>query len=305
MHMVSEKASGNLKNQIMRSATAMLALGFAKEIEMRKVNQYEIRLKRQSIILLAILCALLASCVDGDGAQDTTRGQATSSLAAPPTENPSALRPESATAPDTMAEEQLPEYELVRKNDADQGHISAIRINAVVSGQITEGGLRRLLLKLLAEANSTASQQRVFIYLFQSHEHFESGYGQWIAMLKPGTGAQPDIDIRTELVEQLGAKPEVIGGLSEDMRKEVFQESAMAKDRADNEATLQYPFVRRKTPRYSDAELRDLLANQSRARKMLEEKYESELSGRYGVIEAQLEEIQKEGLQKNWPLPEE
>ncbi|MBP9153770.1 MAG: hypothetical protein KBF48_02415, partial [Xanthomonadales bacterium] len=115
----------------------------------------------------------------------------------------------------------------------------------------------------------------------------------------------PDIDIRTELVEQLGAKPEVIGGLSEDMRKEVFQESAMAKDRADNEATLQYPFVRRKTPRYSDAELRDLLANQSRARKMLEEKYESELSGRYGVIEAQLEEIQKEGLQKNWPLPEE
>ena len=116
-------------------------------------------------LLLAILCALLASCGDGDGAQDTTRGQATSSLAAPPTENPSALRPESATAPDTMAEEQLPEYELVRKNDADQGHISAIRINAVVSGQITEGGLRRLLLKLLAEANSTASQQRVFLSL--------------------------------------------------------------------------------------------------------------------------------------------
>ena len=74
----------------------------------------------------------------------------------------------------------------------------------------------------------------------------------------------------------------------------------MAKDRADNEATLQYPFVRRKTPRYSDAELRDLLANQSRARKMLEEKYESELSGRYGVIEAQLEEIQKDVSTFDW-----
>lgn len=130
--------------------------------------------------------------------------------------------------------------------------------------------------------------------------------GQWIAMLKPGSGSQPDIDVRTELVGQLGAQPEVVAGLPEDTRREMFREVVLAEgDRADAEALLQYPFLTRRKPPYSDAERTSLLDNQSRARKMLETKYRSELAERYGVTEAQLEDIQNEGSRSNWPLPDD
>lgn len=266
------------------------------------MNPLETSLKRHAIILSAVMCAIFASC--GDPAQNTTLGHETSSAPAPATENAPSREQKPSIAGDIAADEQLPEYELVYADDGDQGYNPAIKINAVVSGQITESGLRRLLLKLLAGASSSTGRPRVFIYLFQSHEHFESGMGQWIAMLKPGSGPQPDIDVKTELVEQLGTETEVIGGLPEVTRKKIFWEIVLAEDRADTEALLQYPFVTRRKPAYSEGERNELLANQSRARKMLVAKYMTELTERYGVTETQLEGIQNEGSQRDWPLPD-
>ena len=106
---------------------------------------------------------------------------------------------------------------MVDRNTYDVPIKTQIQLHAVVSGTLTELGLKQLLQKLYDEANATrgfkyhgGKPTHVFIYLYTSQDHFKSGMGQWIAMLsKIGEGARIDTEVKTELIAQLDAKPEV------------------------------------------------------------------------------------------------
>ena len=86
-----------------------------------------------------------------------------------------------------------------------------IELHAVVSGTLTELGLKQLFQKLYDEANATRGFKyhggkpiHVFIYLYTSRDHFKTGMGQWIAMLSQiGEGSRIDTQVKTELIAQL------------------------------------------------------------------------------------------------------
>ena len=103
--------------------------------------------------------------------------------------------------------------------------------------------------KLYDEANATQGFKyhggrptHVFVYLYTSPEHFKAGMGQWIAMLsKISEGAQPEAQVKTELVAQLGIPPEIKHDLSEATRIEIFGTIVRAEDRARQEAEKIFP----------------------------------------------------------------
>jgi hypothetical protein len=130
------------------------------------------------------------------------------------------------TGPDTL----MPAYDVVDRDIYDTPIKTQIKISAVVTGVLTEVNLRQVMQKLYDEANAMQGFKyhggrptHVFVYIYTSPEHFKSGMGQWIAMLsKIGEGAQPETQVKTELVAQLGMPPEIKHDLSETTRIEVL-----------------------------------------------------------------------------------
>ncbi len=218
-------------------------------------------------------------------------------------------RPASATPLESPAS--LPVYEIVDRVPYDSPVKTQIELHAVVSGAATESGLRLLLQKLYDEARVTGGFKfhdgkptHVFIYLYTSHEHFKSGWGQWIAMLsKLGEDSEINAEVKTELISQPIAKPQVKRGLSESKRQEVFRAIVAAEDRADKDAHRMYPLPDARKPGYSQAKARAQLDKQLEARNSLTNKYKAEIAKENGVAEEQLREISLEGIKKNWPVP--
>ncbi len=212
--------------------------------------------------------------------------------------------PKKASAP-------MPKYEIVDRDRYDAPVKTQIVLNAVVSGTIAEPGLKQLLQKLYDEARATrgfkyhgGKPTHVFIYLYTSREHFKSGMGQWIAMLsKTGEDSGVDTRVKTELISQLTAKPEVKYGLSESKRKEIFRAIVTAEDRADADAKRMYPLPDPLKPGYSQARAGTQLEKQVEAERGLSKKHKAEVAGRYGITEEQLQAISIEGANKNWPMP--
>lgn len=143
----------------------------------------------------------------------------------------------------------MPTYDVVDRDTFDAPYRTLIELHAVVSGTVTELGLKQLLQKLYDDANATrgfeyhgGKPSHVFIFLYTSRDHFSSGMGQYIAMLsKEGEDSPLDIRVKTELISQLGANPEAKHGLSEETRKEVFLDLVRAEDRALIEAEQTCP----------------------------------------------------------------
>ena len=104
----------------------------------------------------------------------------------------------------------LPTYQIVDRDKYDAPVKTQIEIHAVVSGNITEPSLKALLRKLYNEARAKrgfkyhgGKATHVFIYLYASHAHFESGMGQWLGMLsKIGDNKAAEIEIRPNLITQ-------------------------------------------------------------------------------------------------------
>ena len=206
----------------------------------------------------------------------------------------------------------MPTYDVVDRGTYDAPIKTQIELHAVVSGTLTELGLKQLLQKLYDEANATrgfkyhrGKPTHVFIYLYTSRDHFKSGMGQWIAMLsKVGEGSRIETKVKTELIAQLDAKPEVKHGFPESKRKEIFRAIVTAEHRADADAQrMLYPVPDPSKPGYSQAKASEQLMKRAEARNTLMEKYESEVLERYGITQEQLMDISVEALTKNWPMP--
>jgi ribosomal protein L40E len=186
------------------------------------------------LIVLLVVAGIIAAFV----ASDDSGGKQTPSPAATQAKS----TPKPASAP-------MPSYKIIDSDRYDAPVKTQIELHAVVSGTISESGLKALLQKLYNEAAATrgfkyhgGKPTHVFIYLYTSREHFQSGMGQWIAMLsKVGEGSKPDTRVKIELISQISAQPEVRNGLSESTRKEIFKVLVLAEDRADSEAQRRYP----------------------------------------------------------------
>ena len=216
-----------------------------------------------------------------------------------------------AYAPPITDSSPMPAHEVLDRDTYDSPIKTQIVIHAVVSGNIRESGLRQLLQKLYDETRTTRGFKynggrptHIFIYLYTSHAHFKSGMGQWIAMLsKVGDDSQLDINVKTELISQLTAEPEVKHGLLEYKRKEIFKAIVTAEDRADEDAQRMHPIPDPLKPGYSREKVGTQWKNQIEAFISLEKKYKTEVANRYGITEEQLLDISLEGIEMNWPMP--
>lgn len=202
-------------------------------------------------------------------------------------------------------------YDVIDSDTYDAPIKTQITLHAVVSGKISELGLRQLLQKLYDKANATrdfkyndGKPTHVFVYLYTSQDHFKSGMGQWIAMLsKVGENARIETQVQTDLIAQLDAKPEVKHGLSESKRKEIFIEIVMAQDIANSDAKRMYPLPDPAKPGYSQTKAGELIIKQAEASNTFREIYELEVAKYYGITKEQLKDISIEGIKKNWPMP--
>lgn len=205
----------------------------------------------------------------------------------------------------------IPTFELLDRKIDDTPIKTQVALHGMVSGTITELGLKQLLQKLYDESIETrefkhhgGSPTHVFIWLYPSKDHFKSGMGQWIAMLsRVGEGSNIETNVKTELIDQLDEKPEVKDGLEESTRKEVFREIVTAEDRAMAQAQRLFPLPVAGNPGYSQEKGLEQLMKQGKTYNTLSENFKSELAKRYGITSEQLGKISVEGVTKNWPMP--
>jgi len=200
----------------------------------------------------------------------------------------------------------VPTYRVVDRQTYDVPLKTQIQLHAIVSGTLTESGLRQLLLELFIKANAMRGFKyhegrptHVGIYVYTSEDHFKSDSGQWIAMLvKNGEGAPLETRVKAELIAQLDAKPEAKYDLSEASRREVYLESIRADDRAHAEAERLIPL-----DGLNGQAQRQAWRKQGVLIDELWENFNAEIAKKYGITNEQLLDICREAQAKNWPLP--
>lgn len=199
-------------------------------------------MKKQVRYVAGILVLILAGC--GDSQQQGSSGKEKVQKSTERVAGSATPAPQPTVLAQTKPDVPIHTYDVVDRDTYDAPIKTQIELHAVVSGTITELGLKKLLQKLYNESNSTrgfkyhgGKPTHMFIYLYTSRDHFKSGMGQWIAMLsKVGEDSRIDTQVKTELIAQLDAKPEVKHNLPELKRKEIFIAIVTAEDRAYAEA---------------------------------------------------------------------
>lgn len=204
----------------------------------------------------------------------------------------------------------MPTYSVLNEDVYDISLKTQVELNILVSGEISETGLQALLNKLYTSTKAKkgfkyhSSPTNIYIYAFTSKERFESGMGQWIAMLQQSPGdAKPRIDIKKRQIDQIGAKPEKRFGLSEIQRIDIWKESIVVEDKAWQEAEKRYPLDNLGPADLSNKRFQEQARKLAEFRERLEKRYKNEIAKKYGLTYKQLEEIINEGVTKDWPFP--
>ena len=186
-------------------------------------------------------------------------------------------------------------YTILDEDVYDAPVKTQVTLSVLVSGEISEAGLKNLLNQLYSSTKARKgfkyhdSPTSIYIYAYTSKERAESGMAQWIAMLqKAHAETKSTTNINERQLGQLGAEPEERFGLSEEKRKEIWKELILIEDRAMKEAEKQYPKEWEK-----EIEMQ---------RRLIDEN-ENKLAEKYELTPEQLEKISSEGLEKDWPFP--
>jgi hypothetical protein len=175
----------------------------------------------------------------------------------------------------------------------------------LVPSDVTRESLTNLLNDLYSQAQSRKFKQHaaatvIDIKAFMTRPHAESGMGQWIGwMSKSGWQSQPSLSLDERQINQLGKKAEEKFGLSEAKRKEIWQDTIYAEDRANKEAEQKHP---EPSPQNRDAFMA-AFEKKEKLRKELLNVYRDELAKKYSITRTQLTEITREGVQKSWAFP--
>lgn len=189
----------------------------------------------------------------------------------------------------------LPSYNILNEEIYDESIKTQVTLSILVSGKISEEGLKALLGKLYSSIKARKGFKyhkhptNIYIYAYTSKERFQSEWGLWIAMLdKSYNDAEPKIRVKMIQLDQLGKEPEQKFGLSEAKRKKIYWELDEVGWRAEREGQKKYP---------SD------LNKQSRLCKTLKERYRAPIRKKYNITEDQAFEIRIEGSVNDWPVP--
>lgn len=136
----------------------------------------------------------------------------------------------------------MPQFKIINQETGETPVKTQVVVNILVSGSITEDGLRALLLKIYDSSMTKGGYKYhprptvVAIYAYTSKEKYEAQWGQWTAMLlKHGNESDPKITVRKEEVTAASIKPEERFGLSEDQRIKIWQELFQTFCRAEAE----------------------------------------------------------------------
>lgn len=173
----------------------------------------------------------------------------------------------------------LPSFTLLKDNSFEDAGTAKVIWEILVASDVTKESLTSLLNDLYSQAQSKGFAQHdeatvIDIKAYVSKEHAESGQGQWIGWIsKSGDASQPSMTFDDRQIDELGNEDEEKFGMSEEKRKEIWQEIIRVEDRANHD---------------------DQLIEQSR----------NELANQYGIARGQLDEIADEGLKKSWPFPQ-
>jgi len=200
-------------------------------------------------------------------------------------------------------------YQILDEETSDVPIKTQVVVKLLVSGEITQEGLKKLLGDFYREIIARRgfkyheSPTNVYVFAYTSKERAESGY-LWIAMLdKSYNDSGPKISINERQLVLLGQEPEDRFGLTEEQRVAIFREMALAEDRALAEAMAKYPDLIPGTLGYSQEAFRQQLDRQTEEMDRLNEKYKEELVTKHGLTREQLDMIATEGLGKDWPFP--
>jgi len=256
-----------------------------------------------SVLLLSLLIGVIVGGVYLAGALTKQP------VAAPQTSiSESPQVPQDTTLLTTDKSEQLGPltYQVWKEETHDTPLHTYVRMEIVVSGNITREGLDALLRRLFRQIRERKDfeyhdQPGVQIGAYTSAGRAESGAGLWIALLDAdSTDTYPEVSFSESQLDLLRQAPETRLGFTEEQRMAIFYEIVKAEDRSWKEAMQRYPDL---GPGSSSEEFRRQLLEQADEQDRLLEIYEKRLASKYNLSREQLDEIGYEGANKSWPMP--
>jgi hypothetical protein len=203
----------------------------------------------------------------------------------------------------------LPDYEIISNETDDTPSKVQVAQDIVVSGDITEEGLRALLdlqyrqIMQMRGFRFHNAPTAVYIYLYESRAKAASAGGLWLAARLQSHNGTPDIYVKTDQIAHIGSEPEEKFGLSETKRHEIFTSIVRAERRGRDEAEEQVPLPDPSRAGYSQTTAMAALERQARLEGDLQERYRVQLAAKHNITREQLDSISLEGLKKQWPMP--
>ena len=138
-------------------------------------------------------------------------------------------------------------YSTIDENIIDTPAKTQITLKLKISGEITADNCREVLNRLYNEYKNKEGYKHsktpgsLFIYLYDSTESAEVPE-QWIGMLSWASSTyKPQISIKENLIFELEKESAQKFGLSLKKRKQIFEDTVLAGDRATSEAEKKYP----------------------------------------------------------------
>jgi len=231
--------------------------------------------------------------------------------------------------------DKIREYEIIKEDDLStlaldgrlsdytSEEIASLPVNIrkeyriVVPIDITKEELESTIAKLIKDkAIENPDIDEIVIFVYDSKEKIDGAYtlgkaewcpnGEWagvtqeIAKNNIRDSYKIVYNIKEEMLELIKKAPEVLYGLTESERKEIFIEIVKCDDWADAESLKKYypgcescsEFIKADIYKYAD-EVSEL-TNSCR----------KELRNKYNIIEETRSKISTEGVIKRWPMPE-
>jgi len=194
---------------------------------------------------------------------------------------------------------QIPQYTIADEKVDEMPLKTQVEMRVLVSGDLTEAGLRSLLSKLHNEIRGrtgfTHHQHPTHIFIYAHTEEGQVGTAGWVAMLsRVGEDASPKIKVNTEMLAALKEPKEATFGLTEEQRRAYWKESIAAERRAQREADQKFPI----TPTVS----RDTLDKNADYAFSYGERYKTQVRQKYNLTDEQMYEVVSEAMTKNWPM---
>ena len=212
------------------------------------------------------------------------------------------------SSPNTQKSEQTDPltYQEWKEETHDTPLNTYVRMEIVVSGNITREGLNALLRRLFRKIRERKDfkyhdKPGVQIGAYTSVGRAESGAGLWIALLDADyTDTYPKVSFSESQLNLLKHAPETRQGFTEEQRMAIYYEIVEAEDRSWREAMQRYPDL---GPSSSSQEFRRQLLKQADEQDRLLGIYEKRLASKYNLSREQLDEIGYEGANNSWPMP--